>query len=147
MANDPATRAALAQRMGGSAGYGADTWINVILEPMTKLWQGIGGKSDFFFSEEDARQAKGSYVGSTSFRFAETLWRLAQVEPSKMLGFRDGIREFVVDLRTPAAISVCKANPVFGSGSVVQYFVPDWQKTVCPTGREYKFAAKSYPNL
>jgi hypothetical protein len=77
----------------------------------------------------------------------ESLWRMAQVEPHKTLGFRDGIREFVVDLPTPAAVSVCRSNPVYGSGSVLQYFVPNWRMTVRPTGREFKFSEKNYPSF
>jgi hypothetical protein len=110
-----------------------------------KLWQGIGGHSDFFFSEEDAREATGAYVSSQPLKFAETLSRLLQVQPNPTLGVRQSIREYVVDLRTAAAVGVCRANTQFGSGSVLQYFVPDWNKSLHATGRTYAFEAKNYP--
>ena len=78
--------------------YGAsveDAWMDVELEAMTKVWQGLGGESNFFFSEEDAREARGAYVGTQPYEFAETLWRLAQVSPSQKYGYRSAIVEFV----------------------------------------------------
>lgn len=154
MGKDAASEAARAQG-GGMSGYRADTWLNIQLEPMTKLWQGIGGHSNFFVSEEDAREARGVFVGSTPYQFAETLWRLAQVKPSTdrdpvtgaLKGFRDGIREYVVDIRTEAAIGICWANPHLGSGSVLQYYVPNWEKNLHPTSRVFKFGAKTFPSL
>jgi hypothetical protein len=144
MANDAASQAAAAQVR--KKRYHADTWINVTLPPLMKLWKGIGGEgeSDFFLSEEDAREAKGAYVGTQPYRFAQTLWRLSQVKPNPELGFRDGIREYVVDYPTDAAVGVCLANPVLGSGSVLQYFIPNWDQTVRPLDRTYQFSAKSY---
>jgi hypothetical protein len=142
MARDPASEAILGQR---STGYRVDFWLNVKLEPLMKLWQGIGGHSNFFFSEEDAREARGAYVSAQPFKFAETLWRLSQVQPSLSHGFRHGIREYVVDLGTAAAVGVCRANIQLGSGSVLQYFVPDWNRTLHATGRTYAFEAKKYP--
>jgi hypothetical protein len=142
MASDPATLAAAAQ---SGAGYGADSWINLSLEAMTKLWQGVGGKSDFFFSEEDAREATGAYLGSKPFQFAQTLWRLAQVQPNVLRGYRDSIAEYVVDIRTPAAVAICRASPLLGSGSIFQYYVPGWSGRVHPTGRVFTFGAKTYP--
>lgn len=130
-----------------STGYRADLWVVVELEPMTKLWQGIGGESPFFFSEENAREAKGAYVGTTAYRFAETLWRHAQVQPNAKLGYRDGIREYVVDLTTRAALGVCRENPQLGSGSVVQYYLPDWKSRLHATGREFTFSEKAFPKL
>ncbi len=140
---DVASMAAAAQV---SAGYAVDAWMNVSLEAMTKVWQGVGGTSDFFFiSEEDARTARGAYIGTSAFKFAETLWRLAQVQPNRALGYRVAIREYVVDLRTPAAVGVCLASRHLGSGSVLQYFIPNWQATLHATGREYRFGAQAYP--
>jgi hypothetical protein len=130
-----------------SGGYSGDVWFNVRLEPMTKVWQGIGGYSNFFLSEHDAREARGSYVGTTPYKFAETLWRLAQVQPNVVHGYRLGIREFVVDLPTPAAFSVCVSNVRFGSGGVFQYYIPDWERTLYPTGREFKFGAASFSQV
>jgi hypothetical protein len=141
MAGNPSTEAAATQRLSG---YLADTWINVRLEPLTKLWQGVGGASNFFLSEEDAREARGAYVESKPYVFAETLWRLAQASPNRTLGFRGEIREYVVDLVTPAAIGICAANSALGSGSVLQYYVPNWQRTLHLTGRQHKFAAASF---
>ena len=127
------------------SGYYADSWFEVKLPAMTKLWQGIGGHSDFFLSEEDAREARGAYVGSEPFRFARKLWRLAQARPSRSQGFRLGVREFVVDLDAPAAVSVCFANSVIdgenlGPGGVIQYYIPDWARFLHTTGREFDFA-------
>lgn len=139
---DPSVEAALSQHEGG---YAADTWITIKLEPMTKLWQGIGGSSNFFVSEEDARQAKGSYSGTHPFRLAQTLWRLAQVKPNATLGFRKGIREFVVDFPTPAAIGICRNNPGLGSGSVLQYYIPNWERYLQRTGREFNLDAAGRP--
>jgi len=144
MTKDPSSEAVVAQ---SGSGYSADTWLNVELESMTKLWQGIGGKSNFFVSEEDAREARGAYEGTQPHKFAETLWRLAQVQPNATLGYRQGIREYVVDIRTPAAMGVCLANPLLGSGTVCQYYIPDWEHRLHATGREFKFAANSYPKL
>jgi hypothetical protein len=83
MARDLISEAKQAQATGG---YRADVWVTITLEAMTKVWQGVGGESNFFFSEEDAREAKGAYVGTRPYRFAETLWRLAQVQPNAKLG-------------------------------------------------------------
>lgn len=126
------------------SGYSVDVWMEMTLQPMTKLWQGVGGYSEFFLSEEDAREARGSYEGTKPYKFAETLWRLAQVEPSPSRGFRDTIAEFVIDIPTPAAVGVCTANRALGSGSVFQYFIPGWQSRMFQTGRTYKFNARSY---
>lgn len=53
----------LAQQSSGKS-YGVDTWMNVMLEPMMKVWQGIGGNSNFFSSEHDVREAIGAYQDS-----------------------------------------------------------------------------------
>jgi hypothetical protein len=118
--------------------------MDMMLEPMTKLWQGVGGYSDFFLSEEDARDARGAYEGSKPFQFAETLWRLAQVQPNATLGYRQEIAEFVVDMPVQAAVGICTANQSLGSGSVFQYFIPGWQSWIFRTGRTFKFGAKGY---
>jgi hypothetical protein len=119
--------------------------MNVTLQPLTKLWQGVGGSSNFFMSETDCRNAMGSFEGSDPYHFAETLWREAQVGASRRTGeYRDGIREFVVDMPCKAAIAVCDASPTFGRGGLIQYYVPDWEKHIYPTGREYRFAEKGY---
>lgn len=136
-----AKQAAAAQ---AGSGYAVDVWMEMTLQPMTKLWQGMGGHSNFFLSEEDARESRGSYEGTKPYKFAETLWRLAQVEPSPTRGFRDAIAEFVVDLPVVAAIGVCTANKALGSGSVFQYYIPDWESRIFTTGRTHKFAARSY---
>jgi len=139
--SDPAGEAALDQV---ASGYGVDFWTNITLSPMMKLWQGVGGHSNFFLSEEDARESMGSYKGTTAFQFAETLWRFAQVEPNVKHGFRQGIQEFVVDMNTKAAMGVCINNPKLGSGSVLQYYIPNWERTVFATGRRFDFASKGY---
>jgi len=133
------SEAAAAQLVGG---YHADIWLDIKLPPMMKVWQGVGGHSNFFFSEQDAREATGAWEGSEPYKFAQTLWRLAQVKANADLGFRQGIREFVVDLPTPAAIGVCLSNPELGSGSVIQYYIPNWERTLFATTREYHFSAK-----
>jgi hypothetical protein len=135
------SQAAAAQ---AGSGYSVDVWMDMTLEPMTKLWQGVGGHSDFFLSEEDARVARGAYEGSKAFRFAETLWRLAQVQPNATLGYRQEIAEYVVDLPVVAAVGICTSNRSLGSGSVYQYFIPDWKARVYATGRTFKFGAKGY---
>ncbi len=135
------SQAAAAQ---AGSGYAVDVWMDLKLEPMTKLWQGVGGYSEFFLSEEDARDARGSYEGTKAFKFAETLWRLAQVQPNATLGYRQEIAEFVVDLPVEAAVGVCTANRSLGSGSVFQYFIPGWQSRIFRTGRTFKFGAKGY---
>ena len=116
---------------------------------MMKLWQGIGGvkQTNFFVSEEDAREAKGAYVDTRPNRFAESLWRLAQVEKDKDKGTRGKIMEFVVDFPTEAAVGLCLANPDFGAGAALQYFIPNWDRTLGATGRTFRFAEKSYPEL
>ena len=126
------------------SGYAVDVWMNMTLEPMTKVWQGVGGKSNFFFSEEDARQANGAYSGTRAFRFAETLWRLAQVEPSRTLSYRQKIAEFVVDLPVDCAVGICQANARLGSGSVFQYYIPDWESRLYHTGRTFRFQSQAY---
>jgi hypothetical protein len=133
---------AAAEQVG--SGYAVDVWMEMTLEPMTKIWQGVGGHSNFFLSEEDAREARGSYEGTKPYKFAETLWRMAQVEPSVKHGFREEIAEFVVDLPTLAAVGICTANKALGSGSVFQYFIPGWEPFLFRTGRTHKFGAKSY---
>ncbi|PRQ05039.1 hypothetical protein [Enhygromyxa salina] len=136
--------AKLAAGAQSSSGYGVDAWLDISLEPMTKVWQGMGGASNFFFSEEDAREARGSYMGTNPYRFAETLWRLAQVSPSAKYGYRSGIAEFVVDLPVAAAVGICHANSSLGSGSVFQYYIPDWDKALYRTGRTYTFKQTAY---
>lgn len=126
------------------SGYSVDVWMDLKLEPMTKVWQGVGGYSDFFLSESDAREAKGAYEGSKPYKFAETLWRMAQVEPSGTLSYRQEIDEFVVDMPVMAAVGICMANRALGSGSVFQYFIPNWGGSLFRTGRRFKFGAKAY---
>ncbi|MCA9711728.1 MAG: hypothetical protein KDK70_38185 [Myxococcales bacterium] len=133
--------AAQAQR---SSGYSVDVWIDMKIEPMEKLWQGVGGHSNFFFSEHDARESTGAYAGTKPYRFAETLWRLAQVEPNPTLGYRQEIAEFVVDIPVLAAVGCCLANMALGSGSVFQYYIPDWENSLFRTGRTYRFGSKGY---
>lgn len=138
-----AARAGQAQQSSGKA-YGVDSWLDVKLPPMTKVWQGMGGTSDFFLSETDVRTAIGAFIDSDPLQFAESLWRMAQVGPSPTRGYRDGIREYVVDIPCQAAIAVCSANPQFGSGTLVQYFIPDWQRSLFATGREHTFPNRGY---
>jgi hypothetical protein len=134
----------LAASAQSSSGYAVDAWMDVELEAMTKVWQGEGGSSNFFFSEEDARDARGAYVGSSPFHFAQTLWRLAQVSPSAKYGYRTAIVEYVVDIRVAAAVGICRANGGLGSGSVYQYFIPDWDKSLFRTGRRHEFRHTNY---
>lgn len=134
----------LAANAQSSTGYAVDAWMDVDLEAMTKVWQGEGGSSNFFFSEEDARDARGAYVGSSPYHFAETLWRLAQVSPSAKYGYRTAIVEFVVDIRVTAAVGICRANGGLGSGSVYQYYIPNWEKALFRTGRRHEFRHKNY---
>lgn len=135
------TEAVQAQRRDG---FEVDAWIGLKLQPMIKLWQGIGGHSNFFLSEHDARDVMGTYHGAKPIRFAETLWRMAQVRPSQTRGFRQGIREFVVDLPVEVAVGVCLANDRLGGGTVFQYYIPQWEKCIFPTGRRHNFANKDY---
>jgi hypothetical protein len=134
----------LAASAQSSGGYAVDAWMDVDLEPMTKIWQGEDGVSNFFFSEEDAREARGAYVGTTPYNFAETLWRLAQVSPSAKYGYRTAIVEYVVDIRVTAAVGICRSNSGLGSGSVYQYYIPDWEKSLFRTGRRHEFRHKNY---
>jgi hypothetical protein len=134
--SDPVEAAKSSQLRGG---YGVDAWLAVRLPAMMKLWQGVGGDSAFFVSEEDAREGTGAYRGSEPYQFAQSLWRFAQVRPSMKHGFRKAIREFVVDIDTDAAVGICLANPKLGSGTVLQYYVPDWERRLRPTGRSYTF--------
>lgn len=142
---DAASQAAADQLSGG---YGVDIWLNLTLPPMLKLWQGEwrpeNGPGRYFFSEEDAREATGAYAGTQPFKFAQTLWRLAQVRSHVDFGFRREIREFVVDLPTPAAVGICSANVAFGVGSVFQYFIPDGANRLLQTGRTYRFTQERY---
>jgi len=144
--------------------YEPDEWIPVRLKALTTLWKGIDKddppepfppkekprekekkKGAFFFSEEGARDARGAYVGDVPHRFAQTLWRSLQVDKDETEGFRLGIREFVVDLDTNAAMSVCLVNTDFGMGSLVQYYLHDgWDDRLHPTGREHKFPKAGY---
>ena len=125
-----------------TSGYSADMWLNIKLPAMMKLWQGVGGHSNFFVSEEDSREAMGSYQGSDAYKFAATLWRFAQVQPNIKHGFRQGLQEFVVDLDTPGAIGICLANPSLGTGTVLQYYIPNWERTLFATGRTFDFSEK-----
>lgn len=135
--------AAQAQQSSGK-NYGVDSWMDVKLEPMMKVWQGIGGSSEFFLSEHDVREATGAYIDTDAHQFAETLWRQAQVGPSPTRGYRDGIREYVVDISCEAAVAECLANTQFGGGTLLQYFIPNWQQNLFATGREFTFANKAY---
>ncbi len=132
---------------GSGKAYGVDLWLDVTMPVLTKVWQGIGGSSDFFLSETDVREAIGAFEGSDPYQFAESLWRLAQVGASPTRGYRDGIREYVVDLPCKAAIAICSANCQFGSGSVLQYFIPDWKRYLYATGREFTFANRAFPSF
>lgn len=136
--------AQLAATAQSGTGYAVDTWVDMKLEPILKLWQGVGGHSNFFFSEEDAREARGAYENTHPYRFAETLWRLAQVQPNPVLGFRQEIAELVVDLPVEAAVGLCTANRALGSGSVFQYYIPNWESRIYRTGRTFKFGSKGY---
>lgn len=44
-------------------------------------------------------------------------------------------------------MGVCTANVAFGSGSgsVFQYFIPDWEGRMFTTGRPHRFGAQPYP--
>ncbi len=135
------TEAQIAQSSGG---YAVDAWMEMTLQPMTKVWQGVGGASNFFFSEEDARVASGAYAGTKPYKFAETLWRLAQVQPSASRGYRKEIAEFVVDLPVAAAVGCCTANMGLGSGSVFQYYLSGWDQNIFATGRTFRFGSTAY---
>lgn len=155
--------ASLAEADQRAGGYAVDVWTNVTLQPMFKLWQGVNKEipgqtsrtSNFFLSEEDARQARGAYEDTEPYRFAQTLWRFAQVapHPDPTVGFREKIAEFVVDRPVAAAVGCCLANVTsprgqdLGSGSVIQYFIPDWQDYIFATKRTFTFSEKAYPEL
>ncbi len=133
-----------AQRSGD---FEVDIWVEAKLEPMTKLWQGIGGHSNFFFSEEDARDASGAYQGHRSLEFAQTLWRRAQVRPHRARGFRMGIQEFVVNLPVVVAMGACIANHRLGEGTCLQYYIPGWEEFLFTTGRRHRFPRESYDSV
>ncbi|NVB43087.1 hypothetical protein G6O69_35015 [Pseudenhygromyxa sp. WMMC2535] len=140
---------AIAAQNQRSGGYSVDTWIALEVPPMTKLWQGANkgnvNISNYFFSEQDAREVTGAYTETQAYRFAETLWRMAQVRPHPEHGFRSGIIEYVVDLPLTAAVGVCRANTAYGSGSIFQYFIADGDlDKVFSTGRRFKFERTRY---
>ena len=126
-------------------GYSVDMWLDHTLAPGFVLWQGVGGESKFFFSDRDARVATGA-EGSKPTAFAESFWRLAQVEPSKERGYRREIAQFVVCRPVAVAMGVCMANRRFGHGTVVQYFILDWRGALLPTGVTHRFQRVDWPS-
>lgn len=138
--------AAMAAENQTSSGFAVDVWVNIMLPPMLKLWQ-LEWQRDpghYFLSEEDAREATGAYSGTKPHRFAETLWRMVQIRSSDETGYRQEMFEFVVDRPVSAAMGICSANADLGSGSVLQYFLPDKDGHLLRTGRSYKFQEWRY---
>lgn len=48
------------------------------------------------------------------------------------------------DIRVAAAVGICRTNAIKGSGSVFQYYIPDWRSALFRTGRRYDFRHQKY---
>lgn len=120
--SEPAAIADRAKRAQGSGAYpGVDNWKSTTLKPGTRVFQGEGGESNFFFPQETL---------DNSGLDAEKLWESLQVEEStnpRHPGYRMEVNEYEVVQDTPAAESEALSNPMHGSGGGDQLYVTDKQ--------------------
>jgi hypothetical protein len=120
LADVGATNPALAaRRWQGFGRYpGVDDYNNVTLTPTTRMETGWPGLSGYAVPDGSAAAA-----GNRS----STLWESAQVGPSSAHAnaYRDGVVVLEVRGSVPAAQGTALANPQYGAGGSVQYFLPD----------------------
>lgn len=114
-----ANPALAARRWQGFGRYpGVDGYSNVTLTPATRMESGWPGLSGYAVPEGTATAA-GNH--------APTFWEGAQVGPTSAYStaYRDGVVVLEVRGSVPAAQGTALANPQYGAGGSVQYFLPD----------------------
>jgi hypothetical protein len=120
-ANDPASIARLHQ---GTAEYpGVDDWQNTTIKKGTTVWAGAPGQSPFYTDNETIATA-----GNNATEIFEGL----QVTEGEYGQFRPGMTAYTVTEDTPAASSQALANPDYGVGGFLQYFIPNYKNVLQP---------------
>ena len=104
----------LAQTAQLKGGYLPDAFGLVTLKKGSIVYSGLPGQSAFY---TDFATAKTS--GLDKIRFSE----LSQIAPHPLRGYRSqvGAHRVLEDIRVPSGIA--RANPQFGSGEGLQYFI------------------------
>jgi hypothetical protein len=105
------------------AGYAPDTWEMATLRKGSLVYGGTPGQSAFYTDFPTVR---------TSRLDANNLFGSLQVRPHPAYGFRSSLRAYRVleDIRVPRGLAL--NNPMLGSGGGVQYYVPQFEKTLLP---------------
>jgi hypothetical protein len=114
---------ALARLEQGGVRYpGIDQFRDIMLKPGTSVFVGEPGISGF----ATTRGAFGR-TGTDAQRIFEGL----QVAP-KNGTYRPGLTEYVITQETPAAFSIVRANPQYGSGGLPQLYIPNFSEIAQP---------------
>jgi hypothetical protein len=108
---------------GKGAYPGVDDYRGEYLEPGTIVVGGAPGQSAYY-STPEALQA----AGMSRSRFAQGL----QVAAHPQFGYRPKATYYRVTRRCPAAMGPASANPQYGQGGTLQYYIADYASCLAP---------------
>ena len=104
---------------------GIDTWRTVTLKKGTIVYGGVPGQSEFYIEKASFKRSGG---------IKETLWESVQVKEHPKFGYRSAVQPYILTEDTVAGMSVTKANPQYGKGGAIQYFIEDYNEKLKPYG-------------
>ncbi|MDR0608697.1 MAG: hypothetical protein LBG58_01135 [Planctomycetaceae bacterium] len=102
-------------------GYHADQWAMTKIPKGSTIYGGRPGQSNYYTGLSTIEQNAYNKVG---------LWESLQVPPNPSLGYRPQVAVYQVNEDIIVASGNALANPQYGSGGGIQFFVRDYQKSL-----------------
>jgi hypothetical protein len=106
------------------SGYMADAWTVVKLKKGTKIYGLLPGQGAFYTTAKFASLVKRENIS------AKTASELLQIAKHPKYPYRNKVQEYVLKDDVYVAMSTIAANPSSGKGGMVQYFIPNFSKTL-----------------
>jgi hypothetical protein len=118
---NPACQAKLWQGKGQYPGV--DNWKNITLPKGSTVWGGAPGQSSFYTNNRTIQMAGND---------ATKIFQGLQTSIGNHSAYRPGMTQYVVTQEIQVAQSVALANPQYGVGGFVQYFIPNHNQVLQP---------------
>lgn len=96
---------------------GIDDWFSVRLDSGAMLWGGLPGQSNYYSIIATYDSAKGEKVA---------YWKLLQVKPHAVFGYRSYIAGYRLNKTVNASISKTLANKQYGDGGAWQIYIQNY---------------------
>ncbi|HRE39965.1 MAG TPA: hypothetical protein PLG90_01435 [Ignavibacteria bacterium] len=111
-----------AKRFQGHGDYpGVDDWFAVEIKFGMVMLGGLPGQSAFYSIIKTYEESGGN---------KESYWKLVQVKPHPVFGYRPNLGVYQNNQKIKAAISKTLANPQFGSGGGWQIYISNYDSAL-----------------